>query len=253
MDMNPTHDDELRRYSAKRIGRLARDARMSSGLSRELAAARSDRFSSDSLHAIERGHRKADAEDLAALAELYGIDPLSLAPRRAAGFGDLGDLWLAGAAGGIDVREALAAYLAALHGMRQTQPTTVFELRDQDLATLRSRLGLSERRLLDELRALVAGSDDRAAGPAGAVGSPTSTELVVHTPAPMLLDRPRAAELEQIYDELYTAPPRLIGKRQHAERCAELRERQRHLLEEVGCDNWIDYMLRISATPTQVF
>ena len=258
--MHTEHDDiddeRLKPFSDRRLGRLARDARLRSGLSRDEAAARSGRFSAEALAALERGHFRAGAAELAELRRVYGIDPLALAPVRAPGFGALGEGWLHGGDHGIGVREALAAYLVAINAIRNTGPSTIFELRDQDLAWLRARLGLNETELLAELRSLVAAAGEGVLdGPDSSSGTP-----VVEVPAPVpvvqpqpsaLLDPERAAELERIYDELYSPPPRWFGKQQHAERCEQLRARQQHLLEAVGCDSWTDYMLRISATPTE--
>ena len=75
--------------------------------------------------------------------------------------------------------------------------------------------------------------------------------VLLYTPAQMMLDVDRAKELEQIYDELSSTPRRhqWIARRRHPQRRQELSGRQQHLLEEVGCDSWTDYMLKICSTP----
>ena len=67
-----------------------------------------------------------------------------------------------------------------------------------------------------------------------------------------MLDPDRAAELERIYDELYSSSRRrFFGRRKLVQRHEELRRRQQHLLEEVGCESWTDYMLKVSVIPGQ--
>ena len=305
---------DTKRFSARRLGELVEAARRDVDLTLEEAAELSGHLSAKYLRAIERGRRRASTHDLLLIAELYGVDPLTLVVDRDIDRVELEASLHATDVSSLEIQEVLAAYLAALHGFRSTGPASIFQLRDDDLATLGRRLHLSRTRLLRELRSLmnlaaavnsavqfddrfvdeqlvgesprdeasvgdvligelqlevertgaesvqpvesVEGSaevGDRAAPPALPTAPPApGTALAIHAPAHGLLDPDRAAELERIYDELYSSSRRrFFGRRKLVQRHEELRRRQQHLLEEVGCESWTDYMLKVSVIPGQ--
>ena len=152
----------------RRLGSLLSEARVVRGFSLEDAAARlGGRLSSVALLEAETGHRTLDDRDLAALAELYGIDTAELVPPRSELVIDLTEGTIAAGPDGSrvtlvpdpeDRAEVLARYLTLVYSMRRTPPGTQIPLRVGDMVVLSEALGVPVPQVTEELRSMMDGS-----------------------------------------------------------------------------------------------
>ncbi len=154
--------DEL--VPPRRLGSLLSEARVSRGYSLEDAASRlGGRLSSVALLEAETGHRRLEDRDLAAVAELYGIETSDLVPARSELVIDLNEGMIsAGAEARISVvadpeerEQVLARYLTLVYSMRRTPPGTSIPLRVGDLVVLADTLGITVEEVSAELRSMM--------------------------------------------------------------------------------------------------
>ena len=155
--------DEL--VPPRRLGSLLSEARVSRGYSLEDAASRlGGRLSSVALLEAETGHRRLEDRDLAAVAELYGIETSDLVPARSELVIDLNEGTISAGKDGAKIsvvadaeerEQVLARYLTLVYSMRRTPPGTSIPLRVGDLVVLADTLGVSVEEVSSELRSMM--------------------------------------------------------------------------------------------------
>ncbi|MEI7592748.1 MAG: helix-turn-helix transcriptional regulator [Actinomycetes bacterium] len=145
-----------------RLGALLRNARDRDGRTLADMALSSDRFDLAELTDIEAGNHELTETDIAAVVELYRVDPEELVPGRTDLKVDLDRLELvtaghtqplAGTTPTAD--EVLASYLALVYTMRSTTPGTRVPLRDRDLDVLAQALALAVPEVTERLEEMM--------------------------------------------------------------------------------------------------
>ncbi len=148
----------------RRLGALLSESRSKQGATlADVAEASNGRFSFAALASVERGTTALTEKELAAVADLYGVESDSLIPTRSRLVVDLeeGRMWVAQTRhkarldGRSTQHDVLARYLSMVYCMREIEPGTKITLRVEDLDVLGTALSADVERVAADLESLM--------------------------------------------------------------------------------------------------